>query len=521
MTAMPRELTPGVSTVDRLVPMRAKTLLQRGMSPALLCGILFAALGLDQLLLWRFLDVVTGWLYVPATAGVMGVAALAAKMAGSAALPRPAVRDLGICFAVALLLYLLGGEGRLFYANTDWQVRDAVLGDLIANRWPFVYPGALVLRAPLGMYLAPALAGKAFGPAAADWALLLQNATLLAALFALAALLFPTGRARLGALAVFVSFSGLDIVGQSVIDWTTGARLPDHLEAWALVQYSSHITQAFWVPQHALAGWIAAVLFLLWKDARLPLGALLGAVPLLGLWSPLAMMGALPFAALAGVHALARREVRPADIALPAGATLLALPGLLYLGAGSDGVGIHLVSLPAGRWLLFELVETAPFLAAVTVLGVRGRAAGATLLTVTACLLFMPFVQVGDSVDFTMRASIPALAILSLLVVDALRSVTPGCGAGRRLWAAALILSLLVGSVTGLFEIRRSLAYRPSPRTHCSLLGVWDRYYGGARAATYLAPLGSLASPIRPVAPAEVASAQPTHCWSRAWATPR
>lgn len=517
MTGMSRDLGPFPRTELRT----GSGVLQCGISPALSGGGIFAALGLDQLLLWRFLDFAPGWLYVAGAAGTLAAAGMAWRMAGRIAMPRLARRELVVCFAVALLLYLLGGEGRLFYANTDWQVRDAVLGDLIGNRWPFFYPGALVLRAPLGMYLAPALAGKAFGPAAADWALLLQNAGLLAIVFALAALLLPTSRTRLAALLVFVAFSGLDIVGQLLIDWTTGARLPDHLEAWAIVQYSSHITQAFWVPQHALAGWIAAALFLLWKDARLPLGVFLGAVPLLALWSPLAMLGALPFAALAGGHALAGRTIRPADVVLPMLTTLLAVPGLLYLAAGSDGVGIHLVALPVGRWLLFELVETAPFLAAVAVLGSRDGVASATLLTVTACLLFMPFVQVGDSVDFTMRASIPALAILSLLVADALRSVTPGCTRERRVWRALLILSLAVGSVTGLFEIRRSLAYRPSPRTHCSLLGVWDDYYGGVRAATYLAPLASFAAPIRPVAPASVAAAQPAHCWSRPWATPR
>lgn len=517
MTVLSRDLLrpPGIGLQT------GRGVLRRGICPALLCAGIFAALGLDQLLLWRFLGFERGWLYVAGAGGTLAAAGLAWRMAAGIGLARPATRDLAVCFAVALLLYVLGGEGRLFYANTDWQVRDAVMGDLIGNRWPFAYPGAFVLRAPLGMYLAPALAGKAFGPAAADWALLLQNAGLLAIVFALASRLFPTGRARLAALLVFVAFSGLDIVGQLLIDRATGARLPDHLETWAIVQYSSHVTQAFWVPQHALAGWIAAALFLLWKDARLPPGVFLGAVPLLGLWSPLAMMGALPFAALAGGHALAARTLRPADVILPLLTTLLAVPGLLYLAAGSDGVGIHLVAVPFGRWLLFELVETAPFLAAVAVLGSRDRASSATLLIVTACLLFMPFVQVGDSVDFTMRASIPALAILSVMVADALRLVTPGCSRARRGWRALLILSLAIGSVTGLFEIRRSLAYRPSPWTQCSLLGVWDRYYGGARAATYLAPLASFAAPIRPVAPAKVAAVQPAHCWARRWATPR
>jgi hypothetical protein len=488
-------------------------------SAGLLCGLLFASLLLDQLLLWRFLGFAPWWLYAAGAAG----SAMIVAVVGRTALPMPSARDLLICFGFALILYLLGGEGRLFYANVDWQVRDALTHDLTAYAWPFAYSeetGTNILRAPLGMYLLPAVAGKAFGAAAADVALLLRHSAMLAILLALGSVLFPSGRARLGALAVFLVFSGLDVVGQIVVDAGTGTALPDHLEQWAGVQYSSHVTQAFWVPQHALAGWIVALLFLLWKDARLPLGVFLAAVPLTGLWSPLAMMGALPFAALAGIRTIADRALRPADILLPAATTLLAVPSLLYLSAGSDAVGLHLFALPFGRWLLFELLETTPFLIAVAVLGVRGRVAGATLLTVAACLLLMPFVQVGTSVDFTMRASIPALVILAVLVAQALQSASTEDRWLRRACRTALITALGIGSLTGIFEIRRSLVYRPAPRTHCSLLGVFDQHYGGLRAATYLAPIGSLAAPIRP---RDFARVEPSRrrCWATDWAIPR
>jgi len=489
-------------------------------SAGLLCGVLFASLLLDQLLLWSFLGFAPWWLYLMgAGASIMIVAA-----ASRVALPRIAVRDLSLCFAVALLLYLLGGEGRLFYANTDWQVRDAVLRDLSRYAWPFAYAeadGTSILRAPLGMYLVPAVAGKAFGAAAADVALLLRHSAMLAILLALGTLLFPSGRARLGALAVFLAFSGLDVVGQIIVDALTGATMPDHLESWAGIQFSSHITQAFWVPQHALAGWIVACLFLLWKEARLPLGLFLAAVPLVGLWSPLALMGALPFAVLAGVRTIADRALRPADILLPAVATVLASPGLLYLTAGGGVVGIHLTALPIGRWLMFELVEIAPFVAAIAMLGAATGRNRATFATILACLLAMPFIQVGNSVDFTMRASIPALAILAVLTARALQSVSAGDTVERRAWRAGLLVALAIGSVTGLFEIRRSLVYRPVQSSACNLLGVFDRHYGGVRAATYLAPVAALPPPIRPRTFGQVREAPPARCWPGPWATLR
>ncbi|MET0365933.1 MAG: hypothetical protein ABW169_14915, partial [Sphingobium sp.] len=67
-------------------------------------------------------------------------------------------RTLAICFAAAAVLLLLGGEGRLFYATDDWQIRDAVLADMAKHGWPFDYwldGQAQMLRAPVGMYLFP------------------------------------------------------------------------------------------------------------------------------------------------------------------------------------------------------------------------------------------------------------------------------------------------------------------------------------------------------------------------------
>ena len=95
-------------------------------------------------------------------------------------------------------MLLLGGEGRLLSAPTDWYVRDAVLADLGRNPWPFLYEasgGPTLLRAPLGMYLLPALAGGG-GQRALDLALLAANTAMLGLLLALAAALFAPGKPR-------------------------------------------------------------------------------------------------------------------------------------------------------------------------------------------------------------------------------------------------------------------------------------------------------------------------------------
>jgi hypothetical protein len=80
----------------------------------------------------------------------------------------PSLKTLSACFGIALAGCLLGGQGRLFYATDDWIIRNAVLMDLVSTAWPPTYDWngeSAILRAPLGIYIVPALVGKAFGMA--------------------------------------------------------------------------------------------------------------------------------------------------------------------------------------------------------------------------------------------------------------------------------------------------------------------------------------------------------------------
>ena len=78
---------------------------------------------------------------------------------------------------------------------------------------------------------------------------------------------------------------------------------------------------------------------------------------------PLGLMGAMPFAALAGIRTLAARQLRIADMLLPALASLLAVPSLLYLGAASGAdVGLRFQPIPPLQWLMFQGIETLPYL---------------------------------------------------------------------------------------------------------------------------------------------------------------
>lgn len=477
-------------------------------SPAALAASLIGLLLLDQLLLWRFLGLVSD-----AQAALLGLGGGGALVRYVRRLPSVSdgadARTLLAGFAVALVVLALGGEGRFTYATTDWQVRGAVLRDLTLHPWPFLYDVRArpdLLRAPVGMYLLPALVGKAGGVRAAELALLVQNAAVLAALFGLGAALFRGARARWRALLIFLAFSGMDAVGQTL----GGQPLWMNAERWALPVFSAHVTQIFWVPQHALAGWAAAVLFLLQRRGLLPLPAFLAAVPLLALWSPLAVMGAMPFAALAGWEARRRGELDLSGIAWPALATAAALPGLLYMAAGSGEVGGRPLHLPWRHWFRFELFEVAPFLLAIAFTGRRRRYGGALLLTVAAVLLLAPFVQVGRLGDFAMRASIPALAILALGTADLLdRPIAD------RLWPRIVTAALLVGAVTPGFEVWRAVTLPRAPEILCGYFGVVPGGYD-----TYVTPVDRVSALVAPRSPALVRPDDPAACWDGPWPEP-
>lgn len=490
-------------------------LLARRVPATALLGALVGWMACDLLLLCRFLGLASPWLYG-------GWAALTATLFWLWTLPRrrdlhaePTIATLLSCLGIAALLMLLGGEGRFFYANPDWQVRDAVLRDMVIHPWPFVYASGDLLRAPIGMYLVPALAGKAWGQHGADLALLTQNSLVLGLLLTIGSSLFEGRRRKAIALAVFLAFSGLDVLGQLMAGHAAGLAATAHLEGWGPTQFSSTITLAFWVPQHAIAGWLGALGILLWRAGRLRLGPVLMLPPLTALWSPLGAMGCLPFIAYACWHDLRHRRVAVSDLILPALATMIALPTLLYLAAAGDRVGIRFFPIAPALYLLFLAIEVLPFLL-IAFAGRRARFGGPLLAIGAGSLLIMPLIQIGWSDDFAMRASIPALAILALHLADGLGGDWPTVQRHK----AALIGLLAIGSVTGMTEIARALTFPTTPPPQCGFARAWDETFSAWPKDSYLAPLRRVPEAIRPVAPSRAAPDTAGACFAWPWIRP-
>jgi len=489
-----------------------RRLLSRRVPTGALLQVAIGWLACDTLLLCRFIGLDAPWV-------VASWLILAAALLRLLALPPsrsdPTVATLLCCVGVAFILMLLGGQGRFFYANIDWQVRDAVLRDMWANPWPFIYASGNMLRAPLGMYLFPATIGKAYGQAGADLALLAQNSALLGLILAIGSSVFEDRRSRLVALATLLLFGGLDVVGQLIAGNLRAISPTAHLEGWGPTQFSSTITLAFWVPQHAIAGWLAAVGYMLWKTGRLRLGALLALPPLLASWSPLPCIGMIPFVAYAVWRDLAVRRIGAADMAAPVIAAAIALPSLAYMSAAGDRVGMRIYEMRPEFFLLFAAIELVPFIA-MAVGGWRGRFGGPTLAITTSTLIVLPWLQIGSSTDLAMRGSIPALTILACHLSEALSG---GWAASLRR-KAALLLLLAISGVTGVTEVLRALTYPVSPPPRCDVASAWDVTFSAFPKDSYLAPYDRIPALIRPAAPASAAYTGSGPCFDRDWARP-
>jgi hypothetical protein len=409
---------------------------------------------------------------------------------------RIAPRTFALCWAAALALFVLGGEGHLFFANYDWLNRDAVLADLVRQRFPVTYDyhgTAFILRAPLGMYLIPAAVGKLLGLHAAHLALLAQNATILAFVLVLLGAMVPRRRAVF--LAVFVTFTGIEIVGryiQAAVENPAGlswwpVHAHQHLAWWnPLFQYTNHLTQIFWVPNHSLPGWWLAALAILHVRREIDSVALIVAVAALFFWSPLTVAGALPIVGLLVLRRDFKQVLTPRILGACA-AALCFVPIAAYLAADAESVPhLWLVTWDGfwGVYIVFVVVQ----LPQIVVVALYWRRLDddqrLIALVALAILLAIPIYRLGSNNDFSMRASILPLALLAFVFASIVAQLRWRDGIAR---IAAVAVILALGSLTPALEIQRALMLNTFAISDCNVLTVWHHLEPNKWLANYFA----------------------------------
>ena len=396
------------------------------------------------------------------------------------------IKTLVLICVILLLWCYMAGQGGFFYQSKDHQYRNAIFRDLIAFRWPVVYEqtgGSLVYY--IGFWLIPASIGKlanlffSFETAwvVANSALFLW--TFIFLFFAsLLILIYTKADSFLKvalAMIVFVSFSGMDIIGTLPTVHFNIHALPNHLEWWAQTyQYSSNTTQLFWVYNQSTPAWLATALFVNEKSVRnyvfLCLIILIcSSFPAVGLLILLFGMGVyklIPFIRSKQVtvflkEAFSVQNIFAAVVILPIiylyFHTNQAVDGnrfQLNLYANSSGWGTAIIKYASFCLLEFGFLSIILF---------RENRKDILYWLAVVSLCCEGAFSLGVTVDFAMRASIPALLVLMMLTIRTLNDsihITAIDGKRRfriREVGIAVAILLIIGSATPMTECRRAV----------------------------------------------------------------
>jgi hypothetical protein len=394
------------------------------------------------------------------------------------------------CLAISIALCLLGGEDHLFYATWDWYTRDAVLADLVDNKFPVLYryQGVdFVLRAPLGMYMAPAAIGWAYGLKTAHLALLLQNAFLFGSIFYLVASL--TSGFKLRFLALVLMSGPMDAVPQLVQCLLKGEVVQPHFMFWnPLASFWAQLPQLFWAPNHAFSGWMIGTLCLLRTRREIDIAILAVSSIILLFWSPLPLIGAAPLLLAAGWKSLTPALLRPRTaVAALGGAFMLPILAYFSLDAATLNRGWLFEKQSFFLWyplaLVFGLPQLWLLLLARKEIPDRLKP---TFFAVGVILVLFPLYRFGaTSLDneMAMRGILTPMFLLGVIFAE----VAPRLIDGRRAYAFATLAIVMASAMTATMEIRRALSDPPYEINDCNLLTATGKILSYPLPSNYLA----------------------------------
>lgn len=377
-----------------------------------------------------------------------------------------------VCAVVLAVVWVyMSGIGGYAFQNYDHMWRNAILETLVDNEWPvYINDSAPFFENPVAMiyyfafWLPAAWYGKHFGMASAYGFLFIWAVIGILFIFYLISAFHK--KIALPMMIAFIFFSGLDAVGAFIYtnspDYTWFNTL--HLENWASgFQISSMTTQLFWVFNQAIPAWLITLLLLHLKDNR----SLVFIYSFSLLFCTLPAVGLLPFMA----YFFIRRCVQIYDkktlfkdniIAMlkdsltfqnVAAGGLIGITSYLFLKSNATGTqGIAYTEIK--RFLMPYLMTVFFEFLIYHILIYKKQSKNGLFYVSLGTLLVVPLIRVGPHVDFVMRASIPALVVLFILVMDTLSSYVKE---KKLLASGILILTLSLGGLTAQHEIMRTI----------------------------------------------------------------
>lgn len=346
-----------------------------------------------------------------------------------------------ILAVISFITVLISGVGEYVYSMVDHVFRRAIFNDLINYKWPVIYDystqfnprviavlgkteGTTALVYYTTFWMPSALFGKVFGVAAGNVFLLIW--TTLGVWLTLVGTTLFIKRISWAVPVIFITFSGLDAlpnIVHSVTQYEGFMAIEHWLPTFA---YMSNFTQLSNVFNQCVPIWVVMVMLVLSSNVRSTgfIGSLSFA------YSPWASIGMLPVAL-----ALAfKKELQPEKkskvilqllnpVGIAACIVMLGIYGPYYMvsTSASDESGFAWKFCSNfGEFLLFwallMIIEVVPFALALWKTKKKKPLFIASILT----LALIPVYKISYFNDFSMRASLPALFVISVMFTEIL-----------------------------------------------------------------------------------------------------
>lgn len=379
------------------------------------------------------------------------------------------IKFLLVCGIIAIWVYL-SGIGSYVFQNTDHLWRNAIFEFLVDFEWPVVgevlVDGELKTRGLvyyIGFWLTAAVIGKIGGMEIGYFSQYVWAVLGIVLFYYLVCVVRK--KIEVWPLLIFVFMSGLDIVGYlflgndlALLDGTS------HIEWWSTYQFSCFTTQLFWVFNQALPAWIIFMLMYLQKNNRyivLILGCAL-------LSSTLPFIGMIPFF----VYFTCFRKYENCKWGKGdwwknffkdtftfeniLGGGIAGIISFIYLSGNLAGQNIEAdyggvdIQEKLMLILVFLFMEAGVYWLIIY----KYQKNNPLFYIMVAWLCLCPWIQVGHAKDFCMRASIPALVVLYLMIVETIEKSFEN---KKYLRVCLLVILLCAGSVTAKNEIQRTV----------------------------------------------------------------
>lgn len=428
---------------------------------------------------------------------------------------------IGLVAIVILLWIILSGIGDVFYQNSDHRCRDAIFNAMVNLKWPAehgVFAGRdAAVRALVyynGFWFPSALVGKLLSLEAGY---IFQIVWAWAGLMLMYCLLCVyRKKIEIWPLIIVIFFSGLDIIRQNIYADSTSSLYYAPLFSTTYLDFAIHnfnyqsliaqlggayntavpcfLTTMLVINQprrsnivlvwstlilsatFPFVGIIPYVLYMIFKKEEgksvtdkiretcslqnIVGGGLIGIISFLYVITNTA-------SAYHGPTSDQTRLISPMLLS----ASVQSFPVLLSQAAGAlADVWNKVVWNKLGSYVIFIFFEVGIYFALLYKKYKRSAVFWITVGTLFVC----PWIEVGVFCDFCLKASMPALLILTLLIIDQL-----GEWGKRKISNAVLVVCLCIGSVTGIHQLADSIklelkGYEQSTHTTQEILSGYN-----------------------------------------------